>query len=199
MLNLPNSITVARLFLVVLFTAVLAFDTQGESSALLKVIALWAFVVGSISDYLDGYLARKLNQVTNVGKLLDPLADKILVCAAFIYLSAIGVCPFWVTIIIMFREFLVTGLRQLAVDNNIVIAADNFGKWKTVLQIFYCALALFQLAYASTDITLFSIIATNEWSFWLSSILLWASVALTLISGINYCYQARHLVHEKVN
>ncbi len=198
MLNLPNSITVARLILVVLFTAVLAFDTQGDNGSLLKIIALWAFAVGSASDYLDGYLARKMNQVTNVGKLLDPLADKILVCAAFIYLSAIGICPFWITIVIMFREFLVTGLRQLAVDNNIVIAADIFGKWKTVLQILYCGFALFQLAYATGSTPLLSDLASSEWIDWVTVSLLWTSLALTLISGANYCYKARHLVTERM-
>ncbi len=196
MLNLPNSITLARLFLVVIFTIVLAFDDKGAVGSTAQLLAFWAFTIGSVSDYIDGYLARKLNLVTNFGKLMDPLADKILVCAAFIYLSTVGVCPFWVTIVIMFREFLVTGLRQLAIDKNIVIAADIYGKWKTVFQLLYCGLALLQLAYASSANGFFSFFARSEWSMWMASILLWASVALTLISGANYCYKARNLVRE---
>ena len=122
MLNLPNIITLTRIALVIVFT--LALTVDGIPPVLSKApmdsipyggwfvplnaglcIALWAFVVGAISDFLDGYLARKYNLVTNFGKLIDPLADKILVCAAFVYLTYVGMCPFWVTIVIVFREF----------------------------------------------------------------------------------------------
>ena len=123
---LPNILTLSRIALVVVFTIALALD--GTPSQLCNevsggwfsplgagaCVALWAFVVGAVTDFFDGHLARKWNVVTDFGKLIDPLADKILVGAAFVYLSSVGVCPFWITILIIFREFLVTGLRQLA-------------------------------------------------------------------------------------
>ena len=160
MLNLPNILTLCRIALVILFTAVLAVDgvpraeinsvTGGWFSPISTTacIALWAFVVAAITDFLDGYLARKYNLITDFGKLMDPLADKILVCAAFIYLTYAGMCPFWVTIIIIFREFLVTGLRQIAVSKGCVIAADWCGKWKTGAQLGFCIACLVPLAPA---------------------------------------------------
>ena len=138
-MNLPNRITVTRLGTVFVFTVALAVGDVPTSVAVevmeggawfspvsvAACIALWAFVVGAISDFFDGHLARKYGLVTNLGKLLDPLADKILVCAAFVYLSAVGMCPFWVTVLILFREFLVTGLRQLAALRGEALAADR--------------------------------------------------------------------------
>ncbi|HEX5791327.1 MAG TPA: CDP-diacylglycerol--glycerol-3-phosphate 3-phosphatidyltransferase, partial [Luteolibacter sp.] len=124
--NLPNTITVSRLVL----TAVFVAGTMLESTAG-HWLALVTFVIAAISDFVDGWLARKLGLVTAMGKLLDPLADKILVCAAYAYLSSKQLCPVWITVVIMGREFLVTGLRQLAMEAGQVIAADRLGKWKT--------------------------------------------------------------------
>ena len=133
MLNLPNTITLSRILLVIVYTVALAIDgsispyinevTGGwfQPISTTACVALWAFVIAAITDFFDGYLARKYNLVTSFGKLIDPLADKILVSAAFIYLTAVGICPFWVSILIIFREFLVTGLRQLAVDRKSVV------------------------------------------------------------------------------
>ena len=105
-------------------------------------IAMVAFVIAAISDWFDGYFARKYGMVTPLGKLLDPLADKVLVCSAFVYLSARGGCPVWVTVLILAREFLITGLRQIAVEAGQVLAADRLGKWKTGLQLTYCITCL---------------------------------------------------------
>lgn len=206
MLNLPNTITLSRIILVVIYTAALAVD-GGVSPHINEVtsgwfcpisttacIALWAFVIAAITDFFDGYLARKYNLVTNFGKLTDPLADKILVSAAFIYLSAVGVCPFWVSILIIFREFLVTGLRQLAVAQGQVIAADRLGKWKTTAQLTYCIACMTQLAYGGNLFEPLRSLSIGETGWWFREIVLWASVILTLWSGANYCYHGRHLL-----
>lgn len=206
MFNLPNTITLARIILVIVYTVALALD--GNVSPYINevsggwfqpisttaCIALWAFVVAAITDFFDGYLARKYNLVTSFGKLIDPLADKILVSAAFIYLSAIDVCPFWVTIVIIFREFLVTGLRQLAVTQGVVIAADRLGKWKTAAQLAYCIACMTQLAYGGNLFEPLRTLAIGETGWWFREIMLWLSVILTLWSGINYCIHSRHLL-----
>ena len=98
---------------------------------------LFLFVVAAVSDWLDGWLARKMGLVTPLGKLMDPLADKILVCAAFVFFTEKGLCPVWVTALIIGREFLVTGLRQIAIEAGQVLAADRLGKWKTGFQLAY--------------------------------------------------------------
>ncbi len=212
MLNLPNIITLTRLFLVLVFTVALVWDgvppIVGEDPAetmpfagyfvpvaVGSCVALWAFVVGAVSDFLDGYLARKYNLVTNFGKLIDPLADKILVCAAFIYLTYVGMCPFWVSIIIVFREFLVTGLRQIAVDQGYVMAADRSGKWKTAVQLTFCISCLVHLAYAGNLCEPFRFLSVGGGGEWLRAMTLWLSVILTLWSGLNYCLQARRFLH----
>lgn len=206
MMNLPNILTLCRIALVVLYTVVLAVDglphegvnavTGGWFSpiSVTACIALWAFVVAAITDFLDGYLARKYNLVTDFGKLMDPLADKILVCAAFIYLTYVDMCPFWVTIIIIFREFLVTGLRQLAATKGCVIAADWCGKWKTGAQLGFCIASMVPLAYGGNlpePLCTLSIGLGGELT---RGIFLWLSVLLTAGSGINYCIQGRRFL-----
>lgn len=206
MFNLPNILTLSRIILVILFTVVLAvgevsvtcIDEIKESNgywfqpiSVTAAIALWSFVIAAITDFFDGYLARKYNLITDFGKLIDPLADKILVSAAFIYLTSVNLCPFWVTIVIIFREFLVTGLRQLAVTKGHVIAADWCGKWKTVFQLAFCIAALTPLAYGGNlpmPLNWMSIGIGGEWT---RDIFMWGSVLLTLGSGLNYCLQAR--------
>lgn len=211
MLNLPNSITLSRIFLVIVFTIALAVDgvTPIANQAPMNgveysgwfvaqkvglCIALWAFIVGAISDFFDGHLARKYNLVTNFGKLIDPLADKILVSAAFIYLTYVGMCPFWVTILIIFREFLITGLRQLAVEQGKVMAADRTGKWKTAVQLTYCISCLVHLCYAGNLPEPLRSLSIGDGGMWLRTSTMWLSVALTLWSGINYCMQSRNFI-----
>lgn len=206
MFNLPNSITLFRIFLVIIYTIALAWDGQVsphinevtgywfQPISMAACIALWAFVVAAITDFFDGYLARKYNLVTSFGKLIDPLADKILVSAAFIYLSAAGICPFWVSILIIFREFLVTGLRQLAVAQGVVIAADRLGKWKTTAQLTYCIACMAQLAYGGNLFEPLRSLSIGAGGFWFREIALWLSVILTLWSGANYCIKSRHLL-----
>jgi CDP-diacylglycerol--glycerol-3-phosphate 3-phosphatidyltransferase len=125
--NLPNKITLARVVLIPAFLA--AYMLQNEW------LALILFVTAAVTDAVDGYLARRLGLVTNFGKLMDPLADKILVCSAFIAFTATGTLPAWVVIILISREFYVSGLRQLALEQKIVVAASTTAKLKTIIQI----------------------------------------------------------------
>ncbi len=206
MFNLPNILTLSRLLLSVLFTWAMVMDASlphpdGQvfmgwfaSASHYKTFALWCFVIGAITDFLDGYIARKYNLVTNFGKLIDPLADKILVSAAIIYLSCVGMCPAWVTILIISREFLVTGLRQLAIEQGEVIAADAFGKWKTVFQLIFCILCLMHIAYGCNLPPVLSHLSVGPIAEIARDITLWAATLLTIISAANYCWKARHLV-----
>lgn len=190
--NLPNAITVSRLFL----TAVFVAGTAMESFAG-HWIALVSFVIAAISDFVDGWLARKLGLVTPMGKLLDPLADKVLVCAAFVYLSARGYCPVWVTVLIIAREFLVTGLRQIAVEAGQVIAADRLGKWKTGLQLTFCITCLVWFAFEpiQADNAFVSLIRyLSHPGGWLIPSSMWLALFLTLLSGWNYLWSSRALL-----
>ncbi len=190
--NLPNAITFSRLVLTGIFVAGAMFD-----NAVGHWIALVSFVIAAISDFLDGYLARKLGLVTPMGKLMDPLADKVLVCSAFVYLSAEGLCPVWVTVLILAREFLVTGLRQIALEAGQVLAADRLGKWKTGLQLTFCITCLVWFAFQPLDpanplVWLFQYLSSPEG--WLQPISLWLALGLTLLSGWNYVWESRDLL-----
>lgn len=213
MLNLPNCITLVRILLVFVFAYAVSMTGIGAAGSTLIqqppafsgyfrpadafiCLALWSFVVGAITDFLDGYLARRLNLVTNLGKLIDPLADKMLVSTAFIYLTAVGVCPFWVTVLIIFREFLVTGLRQMAAARGVIMAADRLGKWKTAAQLTYCITALVGLTYGSNTPQPFRWLSTGFSGFVCVQALMWTSLILTLWSGANYCIRNRHLFRD---
>ncbi|MEK7950641.1 CDP-diacylglycerol--glycerol-3-phosphate 3-phosphatidyltransferase [Luteolibacter soli] len=196
-MNLPNAITVSRLILTAIFVIAVGFPgTAGH------VVALITFSVAAATDWLDGYLARKLGMVTPLGKLLDPLADKILVCAAFVYFSAQPVggyhCPVWITATIIAREFLVTGLRQIAVEAGQVLAADNLGKWKTTFQLTYCITGLVWLTFRASEGGLAGLLANlSKPTGWLMPVSLWTAVALTLISGSNYVWSSRNLLKAR--
>ncbi len=187
-MNLPNAITFSRLIMCIIF--VIAACLGGVTGSL---IAFISFVLASLSDFLDGYLARRLNLVTSLGKLMDPLADKILVSSAFIYLTAEGWCPVWVTCLIIGREFLVTGLRQVAIEQGVVIAADQLGKWKTVFQMTYCLAALLGIFLLESSQTGSFLSAQLTQNSWLLQATLWGSVLLTSISGANYLRHSLHL------
>lgn len=194
-MNLPNSITLSRLILTAIFVAGTAFG-----SAAGHWIALISFVIAAISDFLDGWLARKLGLVTAMGKLLDPLADKILVCSAFVYLSAQDFCPVWVTVLILAREFLVTGLRQIAMEAGQVMAADRLGKWKTGLQLTFCITCLVWFPIQTLDpgnglIKLLQYLSNPDG--WLQPISMWLALALTLLSGWNYLWGSRNLLKAR--
>lgn len=194
-MNLPNAITLSRLVLTAVFVAGTAL-----SSAFGHWLALVSFVIAAISDYVDGYLARRLGLVTPMGKLLDPLADKVLVCSAYVYLSAVLVCPVWVTVMIIAREFLVTGLRQIAVEAGEVIAADRLGKWKTGLQLTFCITCLVWFAFGPLTadnwfVRLIRYLSNPE--SWLTPVSMWIALALTLLSGWNYMWASRGLLRGR--
>ena len=173
-MNIPNFLSLCRIFIAGFFTIFLSIEASWA-----PIAALICFIIASLTDWLDGYLARKLNLVTDLGKLLDPLADKILVAAAFVCFTAMDLCPAWATVAILFREFAVTGLRLLLVEKRVVLPADQWGKWKTVSQMVYCILALIMISFGLGD--KLSGVAT---------VLLWAVLALTLLSGANYFRKA---------
>lgn len=178
-MNIPNSITSLRLLLTLIF--IICISIQSGTA---RHIALISFCLAAASDWVDGYLARKLNQVTSLGKLLDPLADKILTAAGFIYLTAIGFCPAWITCVIIGREFLVTGLRQIAIEQQFVLAADHLGKWKTTFQILYIVLCLAFLAFGWQW--------TSPQHLGIQAVL-WVAATLTIVSGFNYLRQTKRL------
>ncbi len=194
-MNLPNAITLSRLFLTAGFIIFVAWEsTWGHLTALIL------FIIAAISDFVDGWLARKLNLVTPLGKLLDPLADKILVCSAFVFLTAEGLCPVWITALIIGREFLVTGLRQIAIEAGQVLAADRLGKWKTTFQLTYLISGMIWLTLETMDsitppLSFFHSL-TRPWGegAWLLPISLGLAVGLTVISGWNYVWSSRYLL-----
>ena len=132
-MNLPNKITLLRVVLIPAFLII--YLAQPFVEIVNAWLALILFSTAAITDAIDGYLARKLKQVTNFGKLMDPLADKLLVCSAFIAFTATGALPEWAVIILISREFYISGLRQLALEQKIVVAASRSAKFKTIAQI----------------------------------------------------------------
>ncbi len=130
-LNLPNKLTLLRVILVPVF---IVFLYIGQNNSLFKILALVVFCAASLTDALDGHIARSRNLITNFGKFMDPLADKLLVCSALICFVEIGSIPAWIVIIIIAREFIISGFRLIASDKGVVIAANKWGKAKTVSQ-----------------------------------------------------------------
>ena len=131
-MNLPNKLTIIRVCLIPFFVAALLFDHGNNYT--MRIVANVLFIVASLTDLFDGKIARKYNLVTNFGKFMDPLADKLLVCSALICLIELGQLPAWVVIIIISREFIISGFRLVAADNGVVIAASYWGKFKTTFQ-----------------------------------------------------------------
>ncbi len=152
--------------------------------SVVQFVALVIFAVAAATDWLDGYYARKYQLVTNLGKFLDPLADKLLVSAAFILLIDLGSAPAWVVIIIISREFAVTGLRLVAAGEGIVLAAGKLGKLKTVLQM------------VAIIVLLLNNIPFNALAFSVGDILLYAALVITVISGIEYFVKNWHVMEE---
>ena len=167
-MNLPNKLTIFRVILIPFFVVfMLAPICPGYAN----YIAVAIFIVASLTDLLDGKIARKYNLVTDFGKFMDPLADKLLVCAAMICLIETGQLAAWIVIVIISREFIISGFRLLAAENGIVIAANYWGKFKTVSQMFMLILLIADLGGA------FNMIA---------QVLIWVSLVLTIVSLIDY-------------
>ena len=165
-MNLPNKLTVVRVILIPFFVVLLLFDITAYD----KWIALAIFIVASLTDFLDGHIARKYNLVTNFGKFMDPLADKLLVCSAMICMVELSRIPAWVVIIIIAREFIISGFRLVASDNGVVIAASYWGKFKTTFQILMICLMIADLPPLAL----------------VTQIVMWVAVALTVVSLVDY-------------
>ncbi len=173
-MNLPNKLTILRILMIPFFVVFLLWDLKIPGQ---NWIALTIFVVASLTDLLDGKIARKYNMVTNFGKFMDPLADKLLVCSALICFIAIDRIPTWVVLIIIWREFIISGFRLVASDNGIVLAAGMSGKIKTVCQMIMTILLMIHWDYT--------------WFFVLEQIFIYASVFMTVYSLMDY------LLHNK--
>lgn len=177
-MNLPNKITVFRVGMIPVFLVFML--VPGIPGG--KYIAAVVFVIASVSDFLDGYLARKNNLVTDFGKFMDPLADKLLVCSALICFVEAGTMPAWVVILIIAREFTISGFRLVAAGNHIVIAANYWGKAKTVVQMVMCVFFI-----ADLDGIFFNV---SE------KILMYTAVLLTVVSLIDYIYTNRRVITD---
>ena len=193
-MNLPNQLTIGRLFLTALFVAVMSIPDQLLKSVHLLdyriTIASLFFLIASLTDFLDGYIARKLNLVTDFGKLMDPLVDKILTSAVFIILSKEDMIPAWITITIISREFLVTGLRLLASNQGKVLSADSLGKWKTTSQIIVAS--YFLTILGSNEPILKYLKFINQPM--IGDLLIIICTTITIISGWSYLSKNRELV-----
>ena len=177
-MNLPNKITIFRVCMIPFFV----FFMLTEAVPASEYIAAAIFILAALSDALDGYLARKHHLVTNFGKFMDPLADKLLVCSALICFAGLQLVPAWIIIVIISREFIISGFRLVASDNGVVIAASYWGKFKTVFQMIMCVLLILNL----------------DAMFWnvLEQIFIWISLALTVISLADYMYKNRGVLKE---
>ena len=190
-MNLPNKLTISRILLIPFFIIVLsvpfdfgAWDIGGTELPITHFIAALIFIIASTTDWVDGYYARKYNLVTNLGKFLDPLADKLLVSAALILLVELELAAAWIVIIIISREFAVTGLRLVAAGEGLVLAAGKMGKLKTATQMI--AIIILLLHHYP-----FSYI-----NFPLGTIVLYLALIFTVISGVDYFIKNRHVMRE---
>ena len=182
-MNLPNKLTIFRCVLILPFLILLLGGNAGwfgENVLLPNLAALVIFIVASLTDMLDGMIARKHNLVTNFGKFMDPLADKLLVCSALIALIEMGRIPSWVVIIIIAREFIISGFRLIASDNGVVIAASYWGKFKTTFQMVMVCLMIAGIPALEL----------------LTDIVMWIALALTVISLIDYLVKNKDVMKD---
>ncbi len=179
MVHLPNLLTCFRILLVPILVVVLLTKFEGKA-----LVGLSLFLLAALTDFLDGYLARRWKLVTRLGMLLDPAADKILTAAAFISLVEMGRAPAWMVVAILSREFAVSTLRSVAASENMVIAASNSGKIKTVTQIVAIALLIIQTRLGPFDV--------------LATVALWVALTATLYSGLEYGWNYARLVRGKL-
>lgn len=170
MLNLANQLSLLRIAMTPLVVLLMYFPGRVTC-----FVAVLVFIFAAITDWMDGYVARRSNMVTSMGKFLDPLADKVLICSVLIMFVYLNWASAWVVIVIVCRELVVTGLRAIAADEGMVLAADRFGKAKTVLQI----LAIIPITYH------FPVFGFEFWR--LGELLLYAAMLVALFSGFNYC------------
>jgi len=197
-MNLPNKLTVIRMIMIVPFVLLLlgGFHQWGWFTAVfggileyVDYIALVLFIAASLTDLVDGHIARKYNLVTNFGKFMDPIADKLLVCAAMICLVEMGRIPSWVVIIIISREFIINGFRLVASDKGVVIAANYWGKFKTTFQmIMICLMIVNNGHFLGQYANVLQI---------LTDVIMWIALALTVISLVDYVWTNRAVMADK--
>lgn len=176
-MNLANKLTFVRIFMIPIFLFVLLTNWIPDPNR--RILALVIFALASLTDMLDGYIARSRNMITTLGKFMDPLADKLLVTSALVSLVELGDLPAWVVIVILSREFIITGFRVVAASEGIVIAASWWGKIKTITQMFMIMLILL-------SIPAFGV---------LEDILMWLAVIFTVISGVDYMAKNKSVLH----
>ena len=177
-MNLPNKLTVLRVIMIPFFVA--ALMAEGGENPAFRYAAAAIFIIASLTDMLDGKIARKYNLVTNFGKFMDPLADKLLVCSALICMIELDQLPAWMVIVIISREFIISGFRLIASDNGVVIAASYWGKFKTTFQMIAVILLIFNLEALRL----------------LADICVWVALALTVISLADYIWKNRGILTE---
>jgi len=190
-MNLPNKLTISRFILTVAFLAVMFSQMKYH-----KTIALVLFVAAAVSDFLDGEIARRHKLITNFGILMDPLADKIMVCSAFIAFVGLNWMPAWMVVVVVARELAITGLRLLAVSKNVVLAAEGYGKHKTISQIVAIIAILVLASYSEWGpvgraIFGFHFPCQTPWIGWFTELAKWVAVTLTFISGWMYLWRNR--------
>lgn len=178
-MNLPNKITIFRMCMIPVFLVFFLSNTIPYGN----FIALAIFILACLSDAVDGHLARKHNLVTNFGKFMDPIADKLLVCAALLCFVDQGTLNVVVAIVIVAREFIIGGLREVAAEGGLVIAASYWGKFKTATQMVMCCLLIAHLDFG--------------WFATLEAIFIWASFALTVISLLDYLFKNKSVLKTK--
>ena len=190
-MNLPNKLTISRFALTIAFLAVMFSQVKYHKS-----IALVLFMAAGASDFLDGQIARRRKLITNFGILMDPLADKIMVCSAFIAFVGLNWIPAWMVVVVVARELAITGLRLLAVSKNVVLAAEGYGKHKTISQIVAIISILVLACYnewgpVGRAIFGFQFPGQTPWIEWFTTLFKWVAVALTFISGWMYLWRNR--------
>jgi CDP-diacylglycerol--glycerol-3-phosphate 3-phosphatidyltransferase len=191
-MNLPNKLTLSRFVITVAFLAVMFAEFRFHVTA-----ALLLFSTASLTDYFDGKIARRDKLITNFGVLMDPLADKIMVCSAFIAFVGLNWIPAWMVVVIVARELAITGLRLLAASKHVVLAAEGYGKHKTISQIVAIIAILVFHSYLDWDGLGTAVFGFNlfgePWIEWFEPLSIWTAVALTIISGTLYLWRNRQL------
>ena len=195
-MNLANKLTMIRIFLVPVFLVFITVKDIPYGSIIATVI----FIIASLTDQLDGHIARSRNQITNFGKFMDPLADKLLVTAALVSLVELKLVAGWAVVVILAREFAVSGLRTLAASDGIVIAASWWGKIKTVTQMIAILLLLLKVNI-NTSVSAISFVSNNSFlnSFftYVPETIMYIAVLITIISGIDYFVKNKHAISMK--
>lgn len=176
-MNVPNQLTIARICSIPIFVFFMLTDYVSYS----KYIAVIIFILASLTDLLDGKIARRYNLVTNFGKFMDPLADKLLVCSALICFVDLKLIPSWIIIIIISREFIISGFRLIAADNGVVIAAGYWGKLKTVCQMIMSILLIIHIEHPIYQI--------------IEQMFIFLSLILTVVSLVDYLYKNRQILN----